>query len=308
MRKVIKIRAEDSPNIRLAMAEMATGREPSGEVLVPGVMTWEEYQIRRRVWDKIAQTIGLDAEFYEGAEVKLYPPDWLAKAQSFALTRPEPQKDRWMGVDPAEGGDKSCWTVIDRWGVLDQLSMGTPDTAVITDRTLALMREHNVPAVNVCFDRGGGGKQHADRLREMGYGVDAVSFGEAISVEPRRAMVQMEERLEVRSERHAFANRRAEMYWMLRELLDPGAPTAKAGLSFAIGSENKELLRQLVLIPLWYKDGRFMLLPKNNPANEDDPRTLVKLIGHSPDEADSLVLAVYAMRRKKAAVTVGAMF
>ena len=68
-RRVITIRAEDSPNVRLALAQRAAGKVPTGKVLVPGVLTWEQYLHHRATWDKMRQCIGLDAKFYLGAEL-----------------------------------------------------------------------------------------------------------------------------------------------------------------------------------------------------------------------------------------------
>ena len=83
-RKIIKIRAEDSPNVRLALEQQRLGIIPTNEILVPGVLTWTECCKRRATWDAIRQCIGLDAEFYEGAELLLFPPEWLNRAEQLA--------------------------------------------------------------------------------------------------------------------------------------------------------------------------------------------------------------------------------
>ena len=65
---------------------------------------------------------------------------------------------------------------------------------------------------------------------------------------------------------------------------------------FAIARTEIELRHQLSPIPLTYDDeGRLRLLPKTKKTPNSKELTLVDLIGHSPDEADSVVLAVYGM-------------
>jgi hypothetical protein len=121
-------------------------------------------------------------------------------------------------------------------------------------------------------------------------------------MEPKRGLVRLEEKMEVREERTVYFNRRAELYGELSLLLDPAQ-----GHNFGIGREHEELLRQLKLIPKKYDgEGRLVMIPKNNPRDENDPRTLKKLLGCSPDEADSLVLACYAMRKRPLRPTAGA--
>ena len=311
-RKVIRIRAEDSPNVRLAMAERAAGIEPSGEVLVPGVLTWDEYCKRRATWDKIRQTIGLDAIFYEGAEVLMFPPDWLDRAEQRAREiGNRPRRAQGIGIDPAEGGDKTAMAAVDDLGLIELVSKKTPDTSVITGEAVAFMRRHGVDPSKVCFDTGGGGKQHADRLRAMGFAVRTVAFGESIVLDPKRGLRQISERREQKEEKYVHLNRRAQMYWDLRTLLDPAAtPRGFAimeGIRGLLVDGETELRHQLAPIPLTYdKEGRHYLLPKDNPKDDQDDRTLKKLIGHSPDEADALVLAVFAMTQKSLRQTAGA--
>src|SRR5215204_6203156 len=105
-RKVIQIKAEHSPNVRLALAQRADGLTPNGQNIVPGALSWRDYLKRRATWDEIRQCIGLDAEFYEGKEVLLFPPLWLNRAEEAARKlRGQTRSPSAMGVDPAEGGD-----------------------------------------------------------------------------------------------------------------------------------------------------------------------------------------------------------
>jgi hypothetical protein len=324
-RKVLRIVAEDSPNVRLALAEQAAGLPVSGRILVPGILPWDECLKRRATWDKRRQTVGLDAMFYEGREVLLFPPDWLARAARWHFLRPPPhwhKRSRAMGVDPAEGGDNSSWAVVDRHGVLELLSVKTPDTAVVVDRTLELIARWDLDPSRVALDRGGG-KAHADVLRRTrterfpgGVQVRTVAFGESVAPPPRdgRRGPDAGSRTQEREERYAYVNRRAQMYGELRELLDPSVE-ALGGHPFAVrgpvhGEQWEALAAQLSVIPLLHdREGRLRLPPKNRVGNAAaSERTLRELMGRSPDEADAVVLAVHAMLHEEAAQVAGAVF
>jgi hypothetical protein len=339
-RKVIRITGDMSPNVRLAQGEMAQGREPSNRILVPGVLTWADYQKRRATWDPIRQSIGLDAQFWKGREVFLYPGEWLNRAHGYhrdLYIQGRKRQAEAIGVDPAEGGDRSSWAIVDRWGLMKLVSMTTPDTTVITAVTLALMKEFNVPAPKVCFDRGGGGKEHADRLRSQGHKVKTVAFGESLVPDPRAFVAKTGQRLEDKEERYAYVNRRAEMYHTIRQLLDPQRDALGLGLwegdrsgfvysgmgipaaggnkrlieGFALpgpgqGEIYAELRRQMDPIPLLYDpEGRIKMLPKNKRSPDSEEKTLVELVGHSPDELDALAIAVHVLTGKALVATAG---
>lgn len=300
-RKVLKITAWDSPNVRLGMTQKEAGIEPTDEILVPGAKSYSKLQENLLLWDPILQTVGLHAEFYEGPEQKLYPLEWRKRSADISRdirVRGSYRRAKAIGIDPAEGGDKTAMCAVDDYGVIDLVSKKTPNTSVITGEAIAFMKKHGVEPENVCFDRGGGGKQHADRLRLQGYNVRTIAFGEVITSEPRRGMRPFSDKMEVREDHYTYFNRRAEMYGELRQLLDPSLP----GRGFGIPDYPEvyqELQRQMKPIPLTYDaEGRMRLLPKHAKNADDDSMTLEKLIGCSPDELDSLALAVHGMLHK----------
>lgn len=315
-RRIIRIRGEDSPNVRLALAEKASGRTPSNTILVPGVLPWADYEKRRATWDKVRQSIGLDAEFWEGAEVLMYPPDWLNRAERLAdQLRGQPRKATALGCDPGEGGDNTCWAVIDDLGLIDLLAQQTPDTTVITSTTIALMQKYNIPAHKVCFDAGGGGHQAVDRLRLQGYRVNSVAFGEAVTPPPKRGgIVKLDDKIEQKEEKYTYVNRRAEMYGTLMIMLDPsemGNKTDSGAINqgFAIPAKYTELRRQLSIMPKIYDaEGRLKMLPKNKKSQNSNEKTLREILGCSPDEADAIVVALHANKAKKAQVVAGVAF
>ncbi len=257
--------------------------------------------IRRQYPDVMARQ-ELEGEFIEDGLGYLFPDEWLNRAEKLADgLAGKPRKARAVGVDPAEGGDSSVWAVIDELGLIELLSMKTPDTNVIPSTTLMLMHRHGISADMVVFDRGGGGKEHADRLRAMGHAVRTVAFGESVTPEPRRGHARLAERMGQREERTVYKNRRAQLYGQLRELLDPTQP------GFAIPRQYTELRRQLAPIPLAYDgEGKLELPPKNKRGGNTNKVSLTELLGCSPDSADALCLACYAMLNKASRPKAGA--
>lgn len=305
-RKVIKIKAEDSPNVKLGLGQETRDITPTNQIIIPGVRSHQEYLLDRKMWDKIQQCVSLDAEFYEGEEVKLFPPDKMDAASVFSsgLVRQYGKKRRGVaiGCDPGEGSANTSWTIGDPKGFIAQINKKTIDTTIVTEETVRLMREYGVAAENVLFDRGGGGKEHADRLRKDGYNVRTIGFGEAVTAEKTRGLTTLADRKLQDEERYTYVSRRCEMYHLLSMAINPSK-----GDPFGIPREMGELRRQLNFFPKVYdKEGRIWLPPKNKPPGSKDSSiiTLTEMIGRSPDEADSAVMCYYAMakpsRRSKA--------
>lgn len=301
-RRVIRIDVEASPNVIFAREQQRLGQEVTGETLIPGVKGWEEYQSNLRLWDPILQEIGLRARFYDGPSIKMFPLEWL---DSSALLETELRGRKRIaeaiGIDPAEGGDKTAMVAIDRYGVLDVESKKTKDTSVIPSEAIAFGRRWGVHPSKWMFDRGGGGQQAADRCRQLGYPVRTLSFGEKLHQDPKRGTVLINERRELIEKKAIFTNRRAQMFWLLRDLIDPN----RIGTRFCIPSRFKCFWEQLMPVPLKYDgEGRVMMIPKNKKPGSNE-KCLIDLIGHSPDESDALVLAVYAMVETRVAFTAG---
>lgn len=315
-RKVIRIVAEDSPNVAFALWQKSQGLEPDGRIIVPGVLTWQQYCKRITMWDDIQKAVSLWATFYEGPELKLFPQQWLQRAiqQSLAL-HGKVRRAKAIGIDTALGGDNTAMVAVDEFGVIEIRSMKTKDTSVIPRNAIEFMRQWQCAPENVCFDAGGGGANEANRLRSMGYSVRTIAFGETIAMQPIRHKRPFSEKVEHKEEKYVYANRRAQMYGEASQLLDPsgiGAHLLPGLKSFALPPQycNRELtvgqtslIFQLSKINKDYdEEGRLKLIPKQKPANAPEgakKKYLVDLIGHSPDEADAFVLAVHGLLHKK---------
>lgn len=307
-RRVIHITAMDSPNVILGLKEREMGRAPSYRMVIPGVKSMKEYDKERRRLSESEACVILDAKFWKGKDAMLYPAEWLLRARKIAAELEGTfRRAKGMGVDPAEGGDKSAWTIVDEFGVIYQESRKTPRTTDVVKVTLELMSRFQVPPDRVYFDNGGGGKQHADVLRDQGFTVKSLGFGTPPMLEVRYARYSVKTRKDMVEIKYAYRNRRAQMYHLLRQLIDPDLNPD----GFGIPDKYWECHRQLGPIPLWHdEEGRIYLPPKHKDSGQKSPTkdgtTLEKLLGCSPDEADSLVLAVYGMLEQDNKVRAGA--
>ncbi len=314
-RNIIHIKGNQSPNVKLGMAEKRVGKPISNKDLIPGILTYADYMLRRKIWDPMRQSIGLDAVFYEGSELKMFPKDWLDEAEKLHRRLMEDEeigtrKAKGIGIDPAEGGDSSDWAAVDDDGLIELVSLKTPNTSIIPKFTLEFMKKHGLDIKDeedcqkALFDRGGGGKQHADLLRSQGYPVRTVGFAESPTEDPSYIRKQVSDRREDREVKYAYKNRRAEIYGRWRLRFDPSVHDTTFSLPPGKGGGEcpyRKLREQLEAIPLMMDDeGRLMLPPKGKPmaarhGKESKIITLVDLIGYSPDEADATGLAVHAM-------------
>lgn len=308
-RKIIRIRATDSPNVRWALKEIEAGRVPSGRILLP-MKTYEDYIYDLETMDEYEKTVCLNAEFYQGAEIKMYPLEWLMRSYQIyeqLRTSGQRRRARGIGVDTGQGNANTSMYAVDDGGVIEGRSIKTPDTSVIPDLVVNFMQEHRCPASRVCFDRGGGGKEHADLLRKQGYKVRTVAFGESVTADLKASTrrLPVSEALELQEQRYLYLNRRAQMYHELRLAIRDGFGIP----SFRLSPSYADLTTQLRAIPLKRdEDGCIFLPPKNRkPDSKDKKPSLSEIIGHSPDELDALVLARYAaMHEDKTIIRAGA--
>jgi hypothetical protein len=308
--KVIQISAEDSPNVKLGKKLRKKGVLGPYPIIIPGVVTWEDYIRRKKKWDEYQIHTRLKGLFYTGRGKMLFPQDWLDGSHRSYRRLLRGLRDGFnrdkitpgMGVDSGEGRDKSCWTILDSLGIIHQHAIKTPDTTEVFDVTVELMKKYKVPPSRVCMDRGGGGKEHADYLRRAGFKVRTVDFGE--SPTPPKTPFTPTEKKEAREDRTIYKNRRAEMYDMARQII---APTFMENLHygfpgpFSIPEDMADLLKELKPLPLLYdKEGQLYLPPKRRKANSNSKEpTIDEIVGHSPDLADSFVLGVYAIKTKE---------
>lgn len=310
-RKVIRITAEDSPNVQRGLQQQLAGIKPDGRQVVAGVLSWDEYRHRLATWDEQRKTVGLWGQFYEGKEVRLWPSEVLQRSLAACVPlKGMARRATGIGIDTAEGGDNTTMTAGDELGILETVSRKTPNTDVICGEVIGFGTKWGCPPKRWLFDAGGGGKQHADRLRGLGFPCETVAFGGRPTVELKSAMTLLPERRDVKEEQYVYVNMRAEMYHTMALSTE-----GEYGWLWAIPNSDptlEELHRQMGLIPkvagdwsMWDPEGRIRMLPKNKKKPDSDELTLIDIIGHSPDELDSAVLCHRAVFHKKFRAKVG---
>lgn len=288
-RKIIRIEADDSPNVRLARKEIANGKKPSGKVLIPGVLTYSELQQNLATWDKDKIEAGIYGRFYKGGKLWLFPDDWLK--ESWERWRREYARAKAMGVDTGEGGDSTVWCIGGEEQLIKIISIKTPDTSIIPQKTIELLKEYNISPERCYFDSGGGGKEHVDYLRSKGYEVNSVYFGEAATeyTHQKSWWKSDVDKMDLHETRFTYKNRRTELYHKASLKVNPnyggyGLPPSDVDPVYA------ELYRQLRIMPkITDGEGRYYLPPKKSRPNSKE-ESLETILGHSPDEADAFVL------------------
>lgn len=211
---------------------------------------------------KLAELDGDEARFGQEYECSL---DKASTSQSViplsairdAMTRDFPEGlPVVMGVDVARfGDDRSVITIVKGHKVLPQVIIRGMDTQQLAKRVYELSLEHKAESINVDVIGVGGGV--VDALQSIGCPVSGVNVAEpAWDVDK-------------------FANRKAEGWWVVRQRLLDG------DLSLP---DDKDLERELMCSYKYNLTGKIVIQPKEE---------VKKVLGRSPDLADSLVLALF---------------
>ena len=174
-----------------------------------------------------------------------------------AMTRDEPEGlPVVIGADIARyGDDRTVITIVKGRKVLPQIVIRGMDTQEVAKRINELALEHLAESINV--DVIGVGAGVVDALNSIGVqGVNGVNVGEQAWDNTR------------------FANRKAELWFSLRQRMLDGE------LSIP---DDKDLERELMVSYKYNLTGKILIEPKD---------AVKKILGRSPDMADSLVLAL----------------
>lgn len=300
-RHVIHIDGErDSPNVVAGKQWYEAGNTGPSPTIIPGVLSYPEYKLMLAGGDAYQICTRLRGRFWDAAESKLFPFNALDAAQKLgARLRAEPRRlwrgPRAMGIDVGAGGDWTVWTVIGRYGVIDKVRKQTKNTAEVRGITIRLMRKWKIPPEYVAIDAGGGGKEHADALRDDGYEVMAIGFGSVADIK--------EEYKTMRAELYGQAAKAMAIQPHTRLMLArPTKAWRKAWTCLSIPPDDNLLRQDLAVMPRLYDgEGKLRLPPKDrqgkvNRHQGTGEKTIREMLGRSPDDADSFVLAWYAFQ------------
>ena len=212
--------------------------------------------------EEMSQTdfrIFYDCEFPEGnTDDSLIPLAWIQGAINQSGCEGDYGQ---VGLDVARfGRDKTVYCFRKGGEVKNIKLIEKMDTMEVAGQSSKWVEEDTPD--RVAIDVIGIGSGVVDRLNELGYDVLGVNVGEA-------------------AEDEKYYNKRAEIYWNLRELFKPD----KSGKSQISIPEDQELIKELSEIRYRYSSEKKI---KIEPKEE-----MKKRLGRSPDKADALALAFY---------------
>lgn len=206
----------------------------------------------------------------------LIPIQWIKAAQERTLIPTSPIE---LGVDVGGGHDQNV--IACRRGGVVRLFKGdtTPDTMQTLSKVLDKIEATGATKVKV--DSIGIGKGVVDRAAEMA--TDQAVKKATPDLAKRASLIVGIDVREKADDFEHFVNRRAELYWFVRELFEAG--------EIDIDPDDDELANQLVNLRMKRSAGRVQI--------EDKDEMKRRLNGKSPDELESLMLAFAKERVKK---------
>lgn len=205
----------------------------------------------------------------QGDPFQVIPTEWVRAAQRRWLERERPEgAPDTVGHDVSRGGNDST-TYAPRWG--DYYGeLQTWPGVTIPDGPTAALKVHQANAgmmpgvINV--DIIGYGSSSYDSLVGMGYHCNPVNVGSGSSYKDRSGKLTM-------------LNLRAELYWRMRNALDP---TNNSTIALP---DDAELLRDLC-------SARYQPMA-GGKIKVESKEDIKKRIGRSPDRGDAVMLAGY---------------
>jgi len=237
----IHISAFDTPNLK------------TGKVVLPYLVSKQWVEDKKKEWgeDSPLYQVRILGNFPDQAEDSLISLTWIENAINRDI---EPNGDRVIGLDISRfGSDETIATVRDGGKTEGIIAWSKQDTMYAARRLGLMMKDLNIGVSNI--DEGAMGAGSVDRLKEQGYNVKGINFGERAN----------------RSD--TFINIRAEMYWHLRELFRNGQ----------ISIPDDTILAD-ELSKIKYK------FNSSGKIQIESKEEIKERIGRSPDRADSLAL------------------
>ena len=188
-------------------------------------------------------------------EHTLFPMDWIMDAVSREI-QPLEKDPIIKGLDCGAGGDKSI--IITRKGgkVYGIKRLTTPDSQLLINWAQADFLSEN-----------------ADVLRVDNIGIGWAVYGGLF--DRLGSKVESADSRKQASNTDKFYNKRAEMYWTLREKFEKGLISIP---------DDPDLIDELSVIKATYDKGKVKIIEKQKIKEE---------LGHSPDAADALALGYY---------------
>lgn len=248
----VEVSSFDHPNVQ------------QNKIIVPGAVTLDWIEERRQEWgeDTPLWNAKILGKFpIEGTDT-LIPLSWAEQCIGLGLKQ---EGEKKLGIDVARfGDDKTVFATMVGKVILPLEKYQKKDTSFTIGRTKVLHKQQEFEVIGV-DDTGVGGGVTDALQEEDDISVEPVNFGES-AIEPEM-----------------FENKRAEIFWNLREMLK----NKEIELP-----DDKELVNQLSSIKYKYnRRGRIVIESK-----DDMKKRGLK----SPDDADAVAIVVNLGYQKKA--------
>ena len=234
-----------------------------GKNIVPGAVSREWVEERRIGWGEGSPLwqARVEGKWPETPTDTLVAMGDLVRMKDQVLH--DEQDEWWLGVDVARfGDDQNYVAVVYRNRVVYMESWSGLDTMQTCGKVHQLCKEYGIPWDHVNIDGNGIGAGVVDRLREQGLEVNDIQFGGA-AVGDWADLGDYE-----------YFNRRSELYWNVRLLLQQGRASIPEKFSMAWSD---------LMAP------RYEFTSKGQIKLESK-KDIKKRIGRSPDAGDAIVL------------------
>lgn len=244
------------------------------EAIAAGRISQDWADARKRQWgptSSIYQNRVL-GQFAEEAEDSVIPLKWVEAAQQrwqewkdtgTEESPPDLPPLSKLGVDVARTGEDTTVLAPRHGRIVPEIRRYALSSTMNTARYAKHYLDSN-PSALATIDVIGIGAGVVDRLRELGYNIDAFNGGEKTNLTDVSTEVE-------------FVNRRAAAWWTMRELLDP-----QYDLQIALPPDD--ILAGDLTAPKW----KLTAAGKIQIESKDD---IKKRIGRSPDSGDAVVMA-----------------
>ena len=175
------------------------------------------------------------------------------------------EQEVYIGVDLAGlGSDNNVITVLNKYEILEQRMINQSNTFELSAVIEMLYEQYKAKLINIDIT-GSTSCGVYDMLKLKGYNVQGINFANAAENKDR------------------YCNIRVEMYVELANMI-------KSGLYI----DDQDIKTQLAFTTIFVNNsGKFQLCKKEE---------IKELLGHSPDQADSLALAAYAFKHQSCEV------
>ena len=252
--------------------------------IIPGQVCYDTWQaIVHDSSEFVREVFGHGRFPKEDPETQLIRPSWLPRHLD-AWSEDIVVEGFGLDVAASQSGDATVLAAGGQSGIRSLHVRRESDTMQAVGWVLSLVRERYdidlaTGAVPVTVDMDGLGKGVGDRLAELGVRV-----------------IEMRGNATPLHDRHRCSNRRAEVYALLADRLNPDSNAEPFGLP-----DDREMLDELVAPEKMFagSDGlKFRLTPKEKrPGNTFRGQTIRERLGRSPDKADAVAYCFAALRR-----------